>query len=66
MGIFDNLFKKHGHKDDETIKELLNEIKIQEENERRLIKENERIFKELQRCLHPGKPHPVRFDVVFS
>lgn len=72
MSIWDDLFGKHGHKKNNDVHELLGIIKrmaeeaaMAEQNERRLIKENERLFRELQKCLHKPKPHGARFDVVF-
>lgn len=72
MGIFDFWFKKHGHRKDKIIQELLAEIKRMDEkeqvmvqNERRLIKDVERLERWLYRCQHPPK-RAVTFDVVFS
>lgn len=73
MGIWEDLFGKHGHHDDEVIQELLAQIKrmqleaiMSEQNERRLIKENERLFRELQRCLHQKQAHPVQLILTFN
>lgn len=71
MGIFSDLFGKHGHRKDKVIQELLEHIKILEEekmilvkNERSLIQDVERLERWLHRCKHPPKKS-VSFDVVF-
>lgn len=74
MGIFSDLFDKHGHKKDKVIQELLDTIKLMEQeailserNETRLIKENERLYNDLQKCLHQHTPaHPVKLAFNFS
>lgn len=72
MGIFGDMHRKHGHRKDKVIQELLEIIQKMEDNERlqniQLLKEqneNRRLFRELQKCLHKPKPHPVHLDVVF-
>lgn len=72
MGIWEDLFSKHGHKKDKTTQEFLQIIKqmseqalIAEQNERRLLKEIEQLQRWLYRCQHPPKKS-VTFDVVFS
>jgi len=73
MGIWEDLFGKHGHKKSKEIQELLAIIKDMQEDIKlkniQILKEqneNKRLFRELQRCLHPPKKHGARFDVVFS
>lgn len=72
MGIWEILHKKHGHRKDKIIQELLEQIKkmedeaiLAEQNEHLLIKQNQQLYRDLQKCLHPKKPHGARFDVVF-
>lgn len=62
MGIFDILWGKHGHKKDKTIHELFAALRRSEENEAKLIKQNEhlehdrdRLEKELIKCLTTPK-----------
>jgi len=65
MGLFADLFKKHEKKEDPVIRELLEALRIAEKIELFQAQEIERLTKELQRLLHPAKPHPIRFDVFF-
>lgn len=72
MGIWDTLFGKHGQKKDKIVQELLEIIKrmetetiMSEKNESWLIKENTRLYNDLQKCLHPKKANPVRLVATF-
>jgi hypothetical protein len=76
MGLFDDMFKKHKHRHhDSVVKELLDIIQKLENNlllcnaeVLRLIKDNEKLYSDLQKCLNSNipKPHGARFDVIFS
>lgn len=63
MGLFDILWGKHGHKKDKTIQELFAALRRSEENEAKLIKQNEhlehdrdRLENELLKCLNKKEP----------
>jgi hypothetical protein len=72
MGLFEDLLKKHGNKNKE-IQELLEIIQgmekealLSEANTRSLIKDNERLYNDLQKCLHSEKPDGAHLDVLFN
>lgn len=73
MSIFSDIFKKHGHRKEEEIQELLKIIKQMEVNEGILEREilhltaqNEKLFNLLEKCRHPKKRHGATFNVVFN